>query len=172
MISAANFDTPVGRLGVLAEGTTVVAAGFVDRETLRARLPRRLRAEPVADGIAEELRTAIAAYFDGDVGALDAVAVSQEGGPFQRAAWDALRTVPPGTTVSYTELAARAGNPRAVRAAGTACGANLVAPFVPCHRIVRSDGHLGGYGYGLAVKRWLLDHERRHADLGSAVGAR
>ena len=65
----------------------------------------------------------------------------------------------PGTTVSYAELAARAGGPRAVRAAGSACARNAICLFVPCHRIVRSDGGLGGYYYGLATKQRLLEHE-------------
>ena len=71
-----------------------------------------------------------------------------------------MRQVRPGSTVTYTELAGSAGNPRAARAAGAACAKNLVPLVVPCHRIVRSDGSLGGYYYGLAIKRWLLAHER------------
>jgi methylated-DNA-[protein]-cysteine S-methyltransferase len=73
--------------------------------------------------------------------------------------WSGLREVPAGSTVTYTELAATTAKPRAIRAAGTACGRNLVAPIVPCHRALRSDGSLGGYYYGLDVKQWLLDHE-------------
>ena len=65
----------------------------------------------------------------------------------------------PGRTVSYTQLAAQAGNPRAPRAAGAACAYNLIAPVVPCHRALRSDGSLGGYYYGLDRKTWLLRHE-------------
>jgi methylated-DNA-[protein]-cysteine S-methyltransferase len=71
-----------------------------------------------------------------------------------------MRAVRPGTTISYTDLATRVGLPRtAARAAGAACAANLIAPAVPCHRVLRSDGSLGGYYYGLARKRWLLRHE-------------
>ncbi len=65
----------------------------------------------------------------------------------------------PAGTVSYTQLAAQAGNPRAPRAAGAACAYNLIAPVVPCHRALRSDGTLGGYYYGLDRKTWLLRHE-------------
>ena len=71
-----------------------------------------------------------------------------------------MREIPAGTTWSYGELAAKAGSPRAVRAVGQACARNMVAPFVPCHRVVRSDGSLGGYFYGLDTKRWILAHER------------
>jgi methylated-DNA-[protein]-cysteine S-methyltransferase len=107
---------------------------------------------------------AVAAYTDGDVDALDAVAVRQPGGSFLQAAWDAMRTVPAGRTVSYAELARLAGRPNAVRAAGSACARNMVAPFVPCHRILRSDGSLGGYYYGLPVKAALLRHEHALAE--------
>ena len=73
--------------------------------------------------------------------------------------WEALREVPRGTTLSYSELADRVGSPRAVRAVGSAYGANPVALVVPCHRIVRRDGSLGGYRSGLDVKRALLHAE-------------
>jgi AraC family transcriptional regulator of adaptative response/methylated-DNA-[protein]-cysteine methyltransferase len=71
-----------------------------------------------------------------------------------------LSRIPPGETLSYAALAARAGKPGAARAAGTACGANPVALLIPCHRATRGDGSLGGYAYGLAVKRELLERER------------
>jgi methylated-DNA-[protein]-cysteine S-methyltransferase len=87
------------------------------------------------------------------------VPVRQPGGAFQQAAWSAMREIPAGHTWSYSELATMAGRPDAVRAAGTACARNTVAPFVPCHRVLRSDGSLGGYAYGLDAKRWLLAHE-------------
>ena len=71
-----------------------------------------------------------------------------------------MRSIPPGQTWTYAELAAKAGRPAAVRAAGQACARNLVAPFVPCHRVLRSDGTLGGYFFGSETKQRLLDHER------------
>ena len=82
------------------------------------------------------------------------------GTAFQEAVWQALKAIPPGETRSYGELAASVGNPAAVRAAGSACGANPVAVLVPCHRVRRSDGNLGGYAYGLERKRALLERER------------
>ncbi|HVF53362.1 MAG TPA: MGMT family protein, partial [Actinomycetota bacterium] len=92
-----------------------------------------------------------------------AIPVSQPGTELQLAFWDAMRRVPPGKTISYRELAESAGRPRAIRAAGTTCGKNRVAPFVPCHRIVRTGGDVGNYGYGVDSKRWLLEHEANHA---------
>jgi methylated-DNA-[protein]-cysteine S-methyltransferase len=97
-------------------------------------------------------------YCDGDVDALEEVSVTQFGGPFQQQAWRAMRTIRAGSVDTYAGLARRAGAPRAARAAGTVCSSNLVAPFVPCHRVVASNG-IGGYGYGLDVKVALLEHE-------------
>lgn len=105
---------------------------------------------------------ALAAYASGDLAALDALRVAQPGTPFRQATWEALRTVAPGEPVSYGELAARAGSPKAVRAAGGACGANLAAVVVPCHRVVPAAGGVGGYLYGPEAKAALLEHEARH----------
>ena len=112
--------------------------------------------EDLPGGVAD----ALARYAAGEVGALDGVRVRQPGGTFLQSVWAVMREIPAGTTVSYTELARRAGRPTAVRAAASACARNMLAPFVPCHRVVRSDGSLGGYAYGLATKQALLDHER------------
>ena len=81
------------------------------------------------------------------------------GTAFQEAVWQALRAVPPGETVSYAQLAVAAGSPCAVRAAGTACGANNVAVVIPCHRAQRSDGTMGGYAYGVDRKKVLRRRE-------------
>lgn len=85
------------------------------------------------------------------------------GTPFQRRVWSALRATRPGDRLCYSELAAQIGHPRAVRAVAQACAANPCALWVPCHRIVRRDGGLGGYRWGVAVKQCLLDAERRVA---------
>jgi methylated-DNA-[protein]-cysteine S-methyltransferase len=91
------------------------------------------------------------------------VAVRQQtDGAFLAAAWQVLRKVAPGEPVSYTELATRTGNPRANRAAAQACARNAAALFVPCHRVIRTDGSLGGFRWGVDVKRWLLSHESAH----------
>ena len=83
------------------------------------------------------------------------------GTAFQERVWAELRKIPPGETRSYAEIAAAAGMPRAVRATGSANGANNVAVLIPCHRVVRSDGSLGGYAYGLDIKRELLAREAK-----------
>ncbi|SDQ78273.1 methylated-DNA--[protein]-cysteine S-methyltransferase [Quadrisphaera sp. DSM 44207] len=159
-----RLPTPAGEVAVILtpEDGVVRAAGFCGPDVLAARLApalsvRGLRPAPARGPVAD----ALAAYADGDVDALDAVPVEQPGAPFLQEAWRALRGVRAGTTTSYTGLAAAAGRPAAVRAAGSACARNLVAPFVPCHRVLRSDGSLGGYLYGVDVKAALLRHEAR-----------
>ena len=82
-----------------------------------------------------------------------------QGTAFQEAVWQALKDIPPGETRSYAEIAMAAGSPGAVRAAGTACGSNHVPVIIPCHRVLRSDGSLGGYAYGLDRKKALLERE-------------
>ena len=163
-MEALLLPTPAGELAVLVtpEDGVVRAAGFCSADVLLARttldlLARGVRHAPARGPVAD----AVVAYGDGQLAALDAVPVAQPGGAFLQQAWQSLRAVPAGTTTSYTGLAAAAGRPAAVRAAGSACARNLIAPFVPCHRVVRSDGTLGGYLYGLAVKEQLLRHERR-----------
>jgi methylated-DNA-[protein]-cysteine S-methyltransferase len=131
----------------------VVEDGVVRRASFEtARLPRRRDPWGVHD--------IVVSYFEGDVDALDAIAVEPESGTaFQREVWKHLREIPAGTTISYGELARRVGRPSASRAVGLANGSNPIALIVPCHRVIRTGGALGGYGYGLDYKRWLLDHE-------------
>jgi methylated-DNA-[protein]-cysteine S-methyltransferase len=160
------LGTPAGPLSLLAHDDTLVGAGFTgDPGSLHARLAPALRGAPLAAVRPQDLAwlvKPIRDYFDGDLRAPDALPVRQPGSPGRQRLWEAMRAVPAGTTVSYTELAARAGQPTAPRAAGAACAANLIAPVIPCHRILRSDGSLGGYYYGLPCKQWLLAHERAH----------
>ena len=157
-VLATTLATPVGPLALLVVDDALVASGFTDVADQYARLQTDAALREVDDlGV---FSTAMMAYFDGDVHAMDELPVDQPGGPFRQAAWKAMRAVPAGEVITYAELAARAGNPGAVRAAGSACAQNRVAPIVPCHRIVRTGGSLGGYYYGLAVKDWLLTHER------------
>ena len=161
-LEIAEFHSPIGTI-VLAvrDGTLtalVFAEGWPDR---RARLVKRfgdvdLRGAADPAGVSGRL----AAYFAGDLGALDAIAVDSGGTPFQRRVWGALRTIPPGETVSYQTLARRIGAPTAVRAVGAANGDNPVGIVIPCHRVIGADGSLTGYAGGIERKRWLLTHER------------
>ena len=151
---------PGGRLTYLVRDGVVIGSSFRGREDVLDRVDHAgemptARARSSSDDLVGQ---ALEAYADGDLTAIDAVEVDQPGGPFQQLTWRAMRLIAAGTVETYGQLAGRAGRPRAYRAAGTACSSNLVAPFVPCHRVVASHGP-GGYGYGLDVKFALLRHE-------------
>ena len=150
-----TITTPIGPLSVVTDGEVVIASGFGALEEIAGWVDVEVKRVEPTGSVADALRE----YLAGRLNALDEVEVRQPGGPFAQEAWRAMREIPPGQTWSYRDLATKAGRPDAVRAAGTACGRNHVAPFVPCHRVVRSDGSLGGYAYGLEAKRWLLAHE-------------
>ncbi|ROT32167.1 methylated-DNA--[protein]-cysteine S-methyltransferase [Micromonospora sp. HM5-17] len=160
----ATLGTPAGPLTIVADPAGVVhAAGFTtDADTLLALVHPRLRRPLLARPDLGPVTAAVRSYLDGDLTAIDEVPVVQHtDGGFLAHAWETLRQVKPGEPITYTDLAALAGRPRAVRAAAAACARNAAALFVPCHRVLRIDGSLGGYRWGLSVKTWLLDHERR-----------
>jgi methylated-DNA-[protein]-cysteine S-methyltransferase len=159
-----TMDTPTGPLTIVARDGAVLAAGFTaDVDDLIGLVHPDLRAGAIdAPADLDLIMKAAGAYFDGDLTAIDAVEVRQRsGGAFLSHAWDVLRTVEPGGPVTYTGYADRSGRPAAVRAAAQACARNAAALFVPCHRVVRTDGGLGGYRWGIHVKQWLLAHERQ-----------
>ncbi|GII90954.1 methylated-DNA--[protein]-cysteine S-methyltransferase [Sinosporangium siamense] len=161
-IQAQVMPTPAGPLSLLADHGVLVAAGFTaDPEKMFVRLSPALQARGLFRvGDLGPATSAVEAYLKGDLAALDSVPVSQPGTEKRQRLLTALRAVPAGTTVSYADLAEAAGLPRsAARAAGSACAQNLIAPFVPCHRILPQSGGFGGYYYGTPVKEWLLQHE-------------
>jgi AraC family transcriptional regulator of adaptative response/methylated-DNA-[protein]-cysteine methyltransferase len=131
-----------------------------DRETLlrvaRARFPN---AEPGAGGGEfERLATRALGLIERPRQGWD-LPLDIEGTPFQRRVWKALREIPPGSTMSYARIAERIGQPRAARAVAGACAANRIAVAIPCHRVLRGDGDLSGYRWGVARKRELLARE-------------
>jgi methylated-DNA-[protein]-cysteine S-methyltransferase len=155
----ATLLSPVGHVSLVEDDEAVLACGFYEHlDPLLDRLPEAKSAtlEERLDGPAVK---ALRAYLDGDIDVFDSLSVRQPGSPFRQRVWNEMRKIRAGETISYSELARRAGSERAVRAAGTCCAINLIAPIVPCHRVLRSDGTLGGYGYGIETKRWLLAHE-------------
>lgn len=157
-IRYALAETPLGRMLLAATEKGICRLSFDEgAEALAARFPHALIEEGGA-GMQSLVEGAVAAV--GDPGRPHGLPLDVEGTAFQRRVWAALSAIPPGETLSYAALAAQAGNEGAVRAAGSACGANQVAVLIPCHRAVRSDGTLGGYAYGLARKRALLAKER------------
>ncbi len=154
---AVTVPTPFGAFTAIADDGTVVGSGFTaGADELRDRLPDpgeeiRVRSDLGA------ISSALAAYFTGaDVTAIERLPVRLEGSPAMRRLWDELRRIPAGEVWSYAQLG---GDRRHARVAGSACARNPVALIVPCHRVVRTDGSLGGFGWGLPLKRWLLDHE-------------
>ncbi|WP_104168939.1 methylated-DNA--[protein]-cysteine S-methyltransferase [Arthrobacter sp. SX1312] len=161
-----TVDTPDGPFTVIEAEGAVLSSGWTSlREDLVGQIHPSLlaaRFDPAASALRPILDT-VARYYDGDVDAITAVRVRQASGPFRTHAWDVLRTIAPGAPVTYLEYAARAGNPTAVRAAAGACAKNAAALFVPCHRVIRTDGSLGGFRWGLPVKQRLLDREARSA---------
>jgi methylated-DNA-[protein]-cysteine S-methyltransferase len=159
-----TVDTPAGPFTVLADGDgAVLAAGWtVETDELLTLVHRDLRERPQLRRDVGPATAAVHDYVAGDLDAPGSIPVRQHtGGAFLAAAWKTLREVRPGDPVTYTEFAARTGNPAAVRAAAQACARNAAALFVPCHRVLRTDGSLGGFRWGLDVKRWLLAHEAR-----------
>lgn len=162
----AKVPSPIGALHLILDDADRLRAldfdGFENR--MHRLLGRHYGAVELVDGAAPAaLADAIAAYFAGNLTALEGVATETNGTPFQRTTWAALRTIPPGETLSYGALAARIGSPKASRAVGLANGANPVAIVVPCHRVIGAGGSLTGFGGGIERKRWLLAHEAAHA---------
>ena len=163
-----SLASPIGTLVVLtdADGRLRVADFDDYQDRMEALLDRGYGRDGWSvseSGHPGRAFRALARYFDGDLSAVDDVETATGGTVLQRAVWAALRTVPAGTTESYGALAARIGHPRAVRPVGAANGANPICIVVPCHRVVGANGTLTGYGGGLERKRWLLEHEARHA---------
>jgi methylated-DNA-[protein]-cysteine S-methyltransferase len=168
-----TIQTPAGPFTIVARGDAVLAAGFTPDVSQLLPLVHPSLRDGRADADLDLIVKATEAYFDGDLAAIDAVPVTQHsGGGFLAPAWETLRTVKAGAPVTYTEYARLTGRPAAVRAAAQACARNAAALFVPCHRVVRTDGTLGGYRWGLDVKRWLLEHEWGGTLGGSGMAAR
>jgi methylated-DNA-[protein]-cysteine S-methyltransferase len=142
--------SPIGPLLVAREGEPVIEIRFPP-------------AEPPEDWTRDDrafsdVRGALDHYFCGRSKAFD-LPLEPRGTEFQKSVWRALLDVPFGETTTYGDLARRLGKPAAVRAVGAANGANPIPIVIPCHRVIGSNGSLVGFGGGLPVKRWLLDHE-------------
>jgi len=156
-----EIETPIGALRLVVSENALCGVGFVDRWAgLQRALKRRfgevrLLRERNPAGASARLE----AYFAGELPALDGLPVQTSGTPFQQQVWAALRRIEVGRTASYSEIARVIGSPAAVRAVGAANGSNPISIVIPCHRVIRADGDLCGYGGGIERKRWLLQHE-------------
>lgn len=160
MLQHSSIKTPLGALTVISSEETLLTAGFSSMSTLLKKVVR-LEGESTPKTVRKipGVTDLILDYFDGDLTAIDRINVSQSGAEFSQKAWNAMRRVRAGKTISYSQLAKVAGSTEAVRAAGSACAKNAIVLVVPCHRIVKTGGALGNYAYGVRYKEWLLSHE-------------
>jgi methylated-DNA-[protein]-cysteine S-methyltransferase len=157
-----DLKTPWGNIAAIvrSDDDTLVGAAFGELPDLLTKA-----GDQFGDGPMKTVRRipflveSVKSWLDGDPAAFTQLKVEQPGGEFYQKVWSALRAIPLGTVVTYSELATMAGRSMAVRAAGSACANNLIAPFIPCHRVVKTGGAIGNYGFGPELKYDLLVHE-------------
>lgn len=157
MFITQTLDTPDGPFTIIEESGVVVGAGWtssVDEVATRSGI----QPDAVVTGACSSAG-AVHAYYEGDPSAVRSVTVAPHGTEFRERVWEVLRTIPAGETRTYGEVAAQLGTPSASRAVGAACGANVVALFVPCHRVVGASGTLTGFAWGVETKKSLLGRE-------------
>jgi len=165
---AERIDTPLGAMIAVTDDEGLRLLEFIDRRaterelsTLRKRL--RTNVEPGKHRHLEAVRSQLADYFSGKDLKFN-IPLAPVGSPFQLRAWKILQAIPAGETRSYSWMAKRLGDENARRAVGRANGTNMISIIIPCHRVIRADGTLCGYGGGLWRKKWLLDHERKSVE--------
>lgn len=158
--------TPIGKMWIVAHEDKVIGAELKPRwESLGSWIEKRYGVElpptrsRVRSLVLEKAAKALERYFEGKLDALSQIELGLEGSTLQRKIWYATRSISPGQTITYGQLATRVRKTGAFRAVGAANGANRCALFVPCHRVVAGSGALQGYGGGLYAKSWLLRHE-------------
>lgn len=165
VLKAACIDTVLGPMIAVADETSLYLLEFVTRKGLTKEVARlRQRGLVIIPGDAQPLtsiKSELKAYFEGNLSQFK-TSYQMFGSPFQQQVWKTLCQVPYGETKSYAEQSRSIGKPKGYRAVANANGANQLAIIIPCHRIIASDGTLGGYGAGLAIKQWLLEHEKMH----------
>ncbi len=155
-----EIESPIGTIITAWNGEALCALDYADyRERMLKLLQARFGEVTLTPRAQPLFHVKLAAYFAGDLAALDGVPTDTGGTEFQRTIWKALREIPAGETATYGEIAARIGAPAAARAVGLANSLNPIAIAVPCHRVIGANGKLTGYAGGLDRKRWLLAHE-------------
>ena len=166
VLKASWLDTPLGPMVAIASDDALYLLEFFDRRGLEREVERlRQRTQsaiiPGTSAPIVSIERELNAWFDGTLRTFK-TPLFLLGSPFQKSVWEALCRIPYGETRSYLEQAATIGSPSACRAVASANGANQLAIIIPCHRIIKSDGALGGYAGGIARKQWLIDHEKQH----------
>ncbi len=164
-----KVNSPIGDILLVTDQETLVSLDYAGYEHRMMRLLAKrygafelVESSPGSQGrsaLETDLRKRLHAYLDGDLTAIDPIPVNPGGTTFQSTVWHALRSIPPGSVMSYGELARQLGNPAAVRAVGTTNSLNPISIVLPCHRVIGANGNLTGYAGGLERKRWLLNHE-------------
>ena len=147
--------SPLGTLLVYSDGKGLVALDFPGNEAAEGSAVVSSKAHASLQGAADSLRD----YFAKSKPLPRTLRAPLDGTDFQKKVWAAIEKIPLGKTKSYAEIAAQIGHPGASRAVGSACGANPLPLFVPCHRVLAANGKIGGFSGGLAVKQLLLRHE-------------
>lgn len=166
LLTTTSLETPLGSMVVISDTTWLYLLEFcdskgVERKIKKICLETKARLMPGTTEPIATLKRDLKAYFKGTCTAFEA-SFYLLGSPFQKRVWKELTQVPYGQTRSYLQQAESLNKPQAVRAVARANGANPLALVIPCHRIINNNGALGGYGGGLARKKWLLDHEKTH----------
>ncbi len=156
-----TFNSPLGLLHFAHANDVVYALAFAEfqeqlMEQLQKRFAKNLNLQPAPNAVIDEL---LERYFAGDIHALRLIQTNTDGTPFQQEVWQGLRNIPAGQTASYQQLAQNIGKENGQRAVGTANGHNPIPLIIPCHRVINSNGKLGGYSGALWRKEWLLKHE-------------
>ncbi len=156
-----EFDSPCGMISIVFDADNVLYhLDFPDQGDRQDRLTgKRFKGQSFNKGHSKEIKSYLLAYMAGDFTALDKISCDLGGTDFQNKVWQALKDIPIGKTCSYSELAIKIGNEKAVRAVARANALNPISLIYPCHRVIGADGSLTGYAGGLARKEWLLRHE-------------
>lgn len=160
------FESPFGPAIVVGTDKGICGVGFAAEMGVDAAFEDLIQRWPQADFIEDpmRLRPWVLQAFGAGHGKLDKAPLFLIGAPFQIKVWEALLAIPSGHVTTYSEIAQAIGSPRAVRAVGTAVGRNPISWLIPCHRALRKSGGLGGYHWGLPMKRTMLAFESAHAE--------
>lgn len=164
MLKMSLIETPLGLMVALSDETVLYMLDFINKcglekevDTLQKRTKRSLSFGETC--LSRQLAKELVRYFRGDFETFQ-LPLCMIGSPFQKSVWEEIRNISKGDVRSYASVAKAIGKPSACRAAASACKRNRFAILIPCHRVVCSDGHLGGYAGGMQRKEWLLRHER------------
>jgi methylated-DNA-[protein]-cysteine S-methyltransferase len=157
MIYFTFYESPIQSLRLVSDGRSLIGIYMMSEK--HELIPQSNWVEDESVAPFPETKQQLTAYFAGSLTEFD-LPLQMQGTIFQKRVWEALKTIPYGTTLSYGQLAQQIGQPKASRAVGITNGRNPMSIIVPCHRVIAANGKLTGYGGGIERKQWLLNHER------------